>query len=143
MPDTTKITENRVTALVSLDNGSFTGEAFQTITGGEVNISDNVRDRDVGSNSDDPLQMPSTTTDITVTRAWRTDRDEVLLKKAHAAVGRVNGTVGKVLRDLNQNQAGLLTYKVLLTGASGPNGDTNGNGKGMMSLTFAVYGLPA
>lgn len=143
MPDNTKITQNRIDGLVTLPGTGLVGGEFQTFSGGEVTSSDTIRDRDVGSQFDTPVPGTATVGDITVTRTWKTDRDSSLLKQLSWNVNMAEGTVSRVLRDLKMNRAGLDTYKVLLTGVTGPEGDTNGNNKGMLSLTFACFGPPS
>lgn len=145
MPDNSKITQNRIDGLVTMDDANLgvTGEAFQTFSGGDVTSSDTIRDRSVGNQFDEPVPGTATVSDITVTRTWRTDRDSAIYKALLWNVNLAEGKVSRVMRDLNMNRAGLDTYKVLLTGVTGPEGDTNGNGKGMLSLTFACYSPPS
>lgn len=140
--DNTKLAVNRVNGLVTFD-GILVATAMevQTFTGGDVTIAESIKDRDPGAAYDETIPNLRTISDITAARVFRSDRDDPILDALLPRVGELYGKASKIIRDLDGNRVTQRPYGVLLTGLAGPEGDTNGNGKGMITFTLAPYSV--
>jgi hypothetical protein len=113
---------------------------FQTITGGGV-AADVEKDRLPGERYPTPIPGSPDIANITISRTYDETRDGALVPRLDKLVGNGEGSVGRVIRDRNQNPVGMRNYTCLLVRCTGPDGDTNSNSKPTLELEFAVSGL--
>ena len=122
--------------------GICAGEPFQSITGGEVS-SETTRDRDPGAQFDGAITAPATISNVVLSVTWNETRHRPLKSKLDNGVSRVeDAVVGKIIRDKTRARVGMDTFApCVLVRVAGPDGDTNSNEAGKLTVELAPNGL--
>lgn len=98
------------------------------------------KDRDGGAIKPDILPGPVDYSDLTVSRAWVSSRDNALARKLLQQVNQFQTTIRS--QDLTPAKVAIpgtaITYTGLLTGVTTPDVDANGNGPADFTLTFSI-----
>lgn len=112
---------------------------FATKTGGEVSA-ETTKVHDGGSLTPETLAGPSETSNIVLTKPYRSGMHRATLKALSAGVGRYRTTVSGYDTDPDLGPIGdPITYaNALLVKLTWPEGDAGGNAASMFTLEFAV-----
>lgn len=98
------------------------------------------KDRDGGALKPDVMPGPVDYGDLTVSRTYRSARDNALGKKLLQQVNQFSTTIRS--QDLTPSKVVIpgtaITYTGLLTGVSLPDSDANNNGAAEFTLTFSI-----
>jgi hypothetical protein len=115
-------------------------DGYWTTKGGGATTSEVAREFDGGSLTPELLAAPAQTGDITVSRAYKPERDAQLLALYRPRVGRERATITVQPTDADLVRIGPPTIyaNALLAGVNDPEADANSGQPARIELTFAV-----